>query len=135
MTIGDMTKLAETFDSGELEISLYIETFLNFLKKADAEYKWSKEKENEKNDLTQDILHCLELEENGYHERAKLGTYLSEVRKERRKYKDRVEELEPVVGFVSENKKFINLLEQLLGAVRKQEKYHSNRSYHPKILK
>ena len=70
----------------------------------------------------------------GYHERARLGKYLSEVRKERRKHKDAVEELGPIVQFMHENRKAINAMEQLLGAVRKQEKYHGNRRYHPKVL-
>lgn len=114
--------------------SEYIKLFLDFLKMADSEYAWSAEKEREQDALTQDILHCLELEEMGYHERARLGTYLSKVRRERRKYKDAVEELFPVVRFIQENKKLVNAMEQLLGEVRKQEKYHGNRSYHPKAL-
>ena len=36
--------------------------------------------------------------------------------------------------FAVSNKKFVNELEQLLGEVRKKEKYHMNRSYHPKVL-
>lgn len=114
--------------------SQYIELFLGFLKKAGSEYEWSAKKEKEQESLTQDILHCLELEEMGYHERARLGKYLSEVRKERRKHKDAVEELGPIVQFMHENRKAINAMEQLLGAVRKQEKYHGNRRYHPKVL-
>lgn len=112
----------------------YIEDFLSFLKTASAEYHWCMEKEREQEDLTQDILHCLELEELSYHERGKISGYLSEARKERRRYKDSVEELAPVVEFVTENKKFLNILEQTLGAVRKKEKYHQNRSYRPRVM-
>ncbi len=90
--------------------------------------------EAEQDALTQDILHCLELESLGYHDRARLAAMLSESRKVRRKYKDAMEELAPVIQFIDQNKKIINTLEQLLGAVRKQEKYHENRSYHPKVL-
>ena len=114
--------------------SKYIEEFLNFLRNVQNEYTWSTEKKKEQEDLTQDLLHCIELGELGYHERAKIAVYLMEARKERRQYKDRVEELECVVGFVNANKKFINELEQLLGEVRKQERYHANRSYHPRVL-
>lgn len=118
----------------EISKSQYIKLFLDFLKKADSEFAWSTEKEREQNNLTQDILHCLELEELGYHERARLGKYLAEVRKERRKHKDALEELEPIIHFMHENKKAINAMEQLLGAVRKQEKYHENRRYQPKVF-
>lgn len=118
----------------EVRRSQYIELFLGFLRDAGAEYVWAQEKEVEQDALTQDILHCLELENLGYHERARLGTMLSKVRRERRKYKDAVEELQPVMQFLCENRKTVNMMEQLLGAVRKQEKYHDNRNYHPKVL-
>ena len=114
--------------------SRHIEEFLNFLRNVQNEYTWSAEKKKEQEDLTQDILHCIELGEPGYHERAKMAAYLMDARKERRQYKDKVEELGCVVGFVNANKKFINELEQLLGEVRKQERYHANRTYHPRVL-
>ncbi len=118
----------------EINKSQYIELFLAFLKKTESEYMWSIEKEKEQDDLTQDILHCLELEDIGYHERARLAKYLAETRQERRKYKDTVEELKPIVEFIHENKKMLNIMEQLLGIVRKQEKRHKNRKYCPKVF-
>lgn len=133
--MGSLLKLEEMCGLYGLGRSQYIELFLNFIRKAGSEYEWHKEKEKEQDSLTQDILHCLELEEMGYHERARLGKYLSDVRKERRKHKDALEELEPVIQFIDGNRKAIKAMEQMLGAVRKQEKYHENRSYHPKILK
>lgn len=115
--------------------SKYIEDFLNFIRLLQQEYDYSVAREQEQNDLTQDILHCLELEELSYHRQAKLGRYLKEVRRERRRYKDRIEELEAVAAFAKANRKFLNELEQILGAVRKQEKYHADRNYHPRVLK
>lgn len=112
-----------------------IEEFTNFIRESQSEYKWCEEQEHKREDMTQDILHRLELEEMGYHERAKLSTQLAEIRRERRKYKDTVEELAPVMKYIEENRKLLNGLEQLLGAVRKMEKYHDNRSYHPRVLK
>lgn len=114
--------------------SKHIEDFLNFLRNAQNEYTWSMEKEKEQEELTQDFLHLLELEDLNYHERAKIAGHLTEARQERRQYKDSVEELKSVVEFVKANKKFLNELEQVLGDVRKQEKYHTNRSYHPRVL-
>lgn len=87
------------------------------------------ETENKK---TQDYLHKIELENLNYKERAKLSTKLMENRKLRRKYKDEYEELSPLSNFVAENKVFIRKLEQLLGEVRKVEKYHTNRQYFSK---
>ncbi|MBO5523847.1 MAG: hypothetical protein J5986_09270 [Roseburia sp.] len=116
------------------KISKHVEDFLNFLRNAQSEYTWSMEKEKEQDELTQDYLHLLELENLNYHERAKIAGYLSEARQERRQYKDSVEELKSVVEFVQGNKKFLNELEQVLGEVRKQEKYHMNRSYRPRVL-
>ncbi len=87
------------------------------------------ETENKK---TQDYLHKIELENLNYKERAKLSTKLMENRKLRRKYKDEYEELLPLSNFVAENKVFIRKLEQLLGEVRKVEKYHTNRQYFSK---
>lgn len=115
--------------------SKHIEDFLNFMKYAQQEYEWSIQKEKEQEELTQDLLHCLELEDLGYHERARVAKYLKETRQERRQHKDSVEELAAVTEFAKANKKFLNELEQILGAVRKQEKYHANRSYRPRVLK
>lgn len=114
--------------------SVYIEEFLNFLRNAQSEFSFSQEHQKEQEDLTQDILHCIELGELGYHDRAKMASYLKEAREERRQYKNRVEELACIVDFANINKKFINELEQLLGEVRKQERYHANRSYHPRVM-
>ena len=129
-----MEKIKELCEIYEVGRSQYIELFLDFLRNAEAEYVFNKDGEAEQDALTQDILHCLELESLGYHDRARLAAMLSESRKVRRKYKDAMEELTPVIQFIDQNKKIINTMEQLLGAVRKQEKYHENRSYHPKVL-
>lgn len=82
---------------------------------------------------TQDVLHELELEDVLFDERAKLATKLRKIRKDRRKAKDIVEEKEPLLNWYSENKQAVNKLREALGATRKQEKYHNNRSYTKKI--
>ena len=87
---------------------------------------------------TSDILHKLELENLNYKERAKLATQLATIRKDRRKYKDEYDEYEEyidIVNFAKENEKLIHQLEQLLGSVRKIEKYHSERQYVPRVIK
>jgi hypothetical protein len=87
--------------------------------------------------LTQDFLHSLELDDLKCDERSKLATKLAINRKDRRYYKDRVEELQPIVDFFADpqNKKVLDKLTNVLGACRKAEHYHKDRIYVPKVLK
>lgn len=118
----------------EKKISSIISDFVKFLNDANFSYKYMLDNMNDQDKVTQDILHSLELDDLKYNERAKLATKLAAARKQRRIYKDAVEELEPVADFLSDNKKLLNNLGALLGSVRKQEKYHSNRRYYPRIV-
>lgn len=114
-----------------------ITNFLNFITAAQSHYKFCEDEQKNQEALTQDYLHSLELDELSCSERSKLATKLKTNRKDRRYYKDRVEELEPVVQWASDpvNTKAVNQLKQILGQVRKQENYHKDRTYTPKILK
>lgn len=114
-----------------------ITNFLNFITAAQSHYKFCEEEQEKQEALTQDYLHSLELDGLNCSERSKLATKLTTNRKDRRYYKDRVEELKPIVEWASEptNAKVINQLKQVLGACRKQENYHKDRTYTPKILK
>ena len=116
------------------ETSNYIETFLNYLSEVDRSYPLVNAELKKKDDETQDILHELELGDNNYRERAKIATRLKNIRKERRQLKDKIEEIETLYQWVNENKTSINKLQQVLGQTRKQEKYHSNRTYHKRVL-
>ena len=114
-----------------------ITNFLNFITAAQSHYKFCKEEQEKQEALTQDFLHSLELDGLNRSERSKLATKLAVNRKDRRYYKDRVEELESVIQWATDptNAKAINQLKQVLGACRKQENYHKDRTYTPKILK
>lgn len=109
-----------------------ISNFLALCREASSRCAFAQELLNETNAKTQDILHYLELENPKYKERAKLATELAAVRKQRREYKDEVEEYVGIAEFAEKNKSFIHSLEQLLGEVRKVEKYHAERHYTPK---
>ena len=87
--------------------------------------------------MTQDYLHSLELDDLKCDERSKIATKLMINRKDRRYYKDRVEEFEPIVQFFDDpqNKKVLDKLKQVLGQVRKAENYHKDRIYIPRVLK
>ena len=102
-----------------------ITNFLNFITTAQSHYKFCDEEMKKQEALTQDYLHSLELDGLNCSERSKLATKLAINRKDRRYYKDRVEELEPIVQWASDpiNIKAVNQLKQILGQVRKQENF------------
>lgn len=83
---------------------------------------------------TQDLLHAIEFETN-VRERSKICTKLHRNRNERRRNKDIVEVTEDIVQFFAEpqHKKTLDQMRQLLGKVRKAEKYHENRTYIPRV--
>ena len=117
--------------------SEYLTEFLNFVAEAQSQYKFCSEEVSNQEKLTQDYLHSLELDDLKRDERSKVATKLVINRKDRRYYKDRVEELEPIVQFFEDpqNKKVLDKMKQVLGVVRKSEAYHKDRKYIPKILK
>lgn len=109
-----------------------LKEILDFFRRCPARYQMAQEEVRKEDKRTQDILHRIELEA-GYNERCKLATQLRDSRKTRRKNKDIVEELEPVMEYLTSNKKAVDAMGQLLGKMRKVEKYHESRSYHPRI--
>lgn len=130
-----------------LLVSKKLEDFLNFQTEAIKMYTYCYEKVNDCDKLKCDLLHKIELEYyEDKNEERRLQTQLKYCLKDRRYYKDRVEELLPFVNlFLSEEKNreaavkscitVINHLKQSLGEVRKIENYHANRVYKPRILK
>ena len=133
-----------------MKTSKNIENFLNFYDAVKRDYDIAFEMVNQCDKLTQDLLHRLELESLSTGEKNKIATQLKYCRKDRRYWKDIVEELESFVTMfnqteasLSDNKKkaeieanrrFINMLRETLGKTRKQEGYHANRSYKPRII-
>ena len=82
----------------------------------------------------QDLLHEIEFQNNSK-KRGPLCTKLHHCRAERRRYKDIFEETDEIVKFFREpqHKRTLEQLRQLLGKVRKVEKYHENRYYIPRL--
>ena len=109
-----------------------IEVFLAFLRDCEQRYHIAETEEQEANNETQDILHSLELEPHDYHEYARLSKELRDVRQRRRKAKDTMVVLAPVVSYLNGNRLYIKGLERLLGDVRKAEKKLENRVYVPR---
>lgn len=117
--------------------SEYLSDFLNFINDAQSHYRFCEEEMHNQEALTQDYLHKLEIDELNCAERSKIATKLAINRKDRRYYKDRVGELGPIVNFFTDpqNKKTLDGLKQILGAVRKEERHHEYRTYIPRVLK
>lgn len=115
-------------------VSEEIKRFLDFVedsKKLHSVYQEALVREDKK---VQDFLHAIEFEKSAK-ERSKICTKLHISRQNRRKCKDVVEEREEIVRFFSDpqHQKTLNQLTQLLGKVRKIEKYHADRTYFPRV--
>lgn len=87
---------------------------------------------------TQDVLHKLELDKLSSAEKCKWATQLSNIRKDRRYYKDKVEALKSLIDCIEESKSFTNEMNRfgnVAGAVRKSYTNRQYRQYTPKFLK
>lgn len=109
-----------------------LDKFLSFIRNIESLYRMAVAEEQETDDTTQDIMHCLEFEEHTYHEFAQLSKELAEIRKQRRMAKDTIAVLKPVLDWADKNTAVIRELEGLLGVVRKNEQKLNNRLYTPK---
>lgn len=119
------------------QFSPHISEFCKLMENAQKDYVWNYEQVGRLDRLTQDYLHKLELEELNYRERAKVATALAKCRCQRRKYKDTVEILDPLVQFLDSEKgrSLMNLMREVLGKTRKVEKSMETRIYIPRVLK
>ena len=120
----------------EKHASQQIADFLNFLSGIMEDYKFSQDKVKQFEELTQDYMHKLELQDNNYHERAKIASALRQCRIDRRFHKDRITVLDPIVQCLTSDKGklILSQLQQTLGAVRKAERSTQDRRYIPRIL-
>lgn len=119
----------------EKKLSEQISDFLSLMNSIKASYDYFHSKMVEQDKATQDLLHTLELDDLNYRERAKVSTKIRDTRRVRRACKDSVEELTPLLDYIEHNKKALDNLRNTLGELRKQERYHENRRYYPRIIK
>ena len=117
-----------------MKTSEQIKAFLDLIREVEPRYMIALDAMKTEDKRTQDFLHAIEFEPHA-EERSKIATKMRASRIARRENKDVVEELEPFINFLSvqSNKRVIDQLTQLLGQIRKVEKYHENRSYHPRV--
>lgn len=115
-------------------VSEEIKRFLDFVDESRKEYSSAMDKMHLEEKPLQDFLHAIEFEPTAK-ERSKITTKLHKSRQERRRQKDTVEELEELVRFFQEpqHKKTLDQMTQLLGRIRKVEKYHAERQYKPRV--
>ena len=113
-----------------------ISRFVKFLEEARREYDRCEEERNRQEQLKLDYLHLLELRCSSYRDRAKISTLLRQCLVERRKCKDTMAVLEPLVQFLGTDrgKLVMNQLPQLVGAMRKEEKRIANQTYAPRAM-
>ena len=110
-----------------------IKAFLDFVEECRASNEIARNGISEEEKLQQDLLHAIEFESNGK-KRSVIDTKLHKCRIDRRKHKDIFEETDDIVQFFKEpsHKKTLEQLRQLLGKVRKAERYHEHRTYIPR---
>lgn len=117
--------------------SEYITEFLNFVTEARIQHKFYSEEVVKQDKLTQDYLHSLELDGLKCNERSKIATKIVTNRKDRRYFKNKVEELEPIIKLFEDQhaQRVLNQMTQVLGQTRKIESYHKYGKYKPRVLK
>jgi len=97
-------------------VSKGLEVFLDYLRECEQDYRIAASDEQHTNDLTQDILHSLELEQHDRNAYARFARQLRDVRRERRVAKDAIAELTPIIEWAEANKGVVKELERVLPA-------------------
>ncbi len=118
----------------EKKISEQVKGFLDFVDECRELNSMAYDGVGEEDKRHQDLMHEIEFEDNPK-KIAEIGMRIHQNRVQRRVYKDMYEVTFPVIEFVREphNKKALDSARQLLGRIRKVEKYHENRVYIPRI--
>ena len=109
--------------------------FLGLMQESAKRYHALEKQIKREDQLTQDLLHMIELEGGDYRQRNRMATELRTCRRDRRYYKDLIEELAPIYHYYDANRKTIDRLSKVLGEVKKEEEYHADRAYHPRVRK
>ena len=130
-----------------LKVSNRLSNFIDFYDEVISAYNYAYDMVNQCDKLKCDLLHKIELGlYEDTNEEKRIQTQLKYCLKDRRYYKDRVEELEPFANlFLSKEKErenitrtcsqAINHIKNTLGNIRRAEDYHKERTYKPRILK
>lgn len=109
---------------------------INFLKQCSRNFEFASQRLSICDKARNDLLHSLELYDNDATSRARTAAKLRMCLLERRIYKDMVEEYAPIATLLK-GKKYNSLTQTLscvLGEIKKTERTHQTRSYHPRVL-
>ena len=112
-----------------MKISEQINDFCQLLIKSVNIYKKDTDIENEMFKEQNNLLHSLELDELTYHQIARLGKDIRDLRRSRREYKNEYILYEPIVKFINSHKDLINEINELIKDVEKVEKHLSQQKY------
>ena len=113
-----------------------VKDFNSWINTVEKDYQFYFNEVSKLDNLTNDILHRLELEQLSYSERAKLATKLSNTRRERRYYKDLVQQLQPVIDYLQDqqSRKVIMNFSTVLGKLKDVESVQQHRTYRYRVL-
>ena len=127
----------KTLDYIEQFLDLSIQ-FVEAYKNVDTKYQTYTTLLSRADKATQDVLHKLELDTLSQSEKAKLATKLTNIRKDRRYYKDKVEALGVIVEkFESWGQSFggcVNKLGNIAGTTKKSYQNRVYRKYTPRVI-
>ena len=120
----------------EQKLSDRLVELITFLRSCEKEYQRCQVELQKTQLKEQDLLHYIEFYGQNDRYRCHLATELRTVLMSRRAYKDWIEELEPLAAFLSATPKgkLADGLSQVLGDIRKAEKYHRDRVCRPQAL-
>ena len=111
--------------------SKQIEAINKFIEQINKDYEFYGQQLQTKSQEVNDLEHEIELDT--YDEFEKKARALRKVLKERRESKDIVGLLQPMIECLDKHKSLQHDLADVLGKVRKEEKYQNNRKYKPKV--
>lgn len=116
-------------EKNEKEASEVLSDFLKFIRQCEDDYQAAREAVGVEDKRLQDLLHEMEFAD-GENAKRRAATKLQQSRRERRRQKDEVQRLEPIVKFFGElnHKSTLKKMEQLLGQQRKVEEYLDQRT-------
>lgn len=124
-------------EKNDKEASEVLSDFLKFIRRCEDDYQAAREAVGVEDKRLQDLLHEMEFAD-GENAKRRAATKLQQSRRERRRQKDEVQRLEPVVNFFNElnHRNTLKKIEQLLGKQRKVEEYlNGERVYYPRVKK
>lgn len=119
----------------EKDVSQALEEFLGYIEECRQRYKEANEAMNLEDKRLQDVLHEMEFSRDENEER-RVGRKIKRSRRARRRNKDEVARLRPIVSFfaIPANKEMLNKMRKLIQEQRREEEnLRRERVYKPRV--